>query len=546
MKRHVLTVTLEDCFHFGSFRSIVRRDRWDRMDSRLEANTLRTLDLLDRFDIRASFVVLGWVADRQPEIVREVARRGHEVLSAGYYNRSLREMTPPEFRSDLARAREAIERASGQRVVGYRVAQKWFRPKDLWALDMLAEEGYAYDSSLLPILGSFRSEPWRRFLHEHPYKDKVLWEFPVSTISLAGWRAPISGGNYFRQFPQSWMRAGVAHWDRSFDAPFVMYFHVWELDAQFAALSAGSALARLRVYRNVGERQTSILEHYFTHYRFVGMADYLGLRPEASPRAAHESPFVVATSPPSITTARATPITVVVPCFNEESSLVYMVKTLDSVAASLAEYRFQYIVVDDASTDGTWQRLQQLTAARPDYTLLRHDVNQGPAAAILTGMRHASTDIVCSMDCDCSYDPHELRFMIPRLTEGVDLVTASPYHPNGRVLHVPGWRLWLSKSLSRLYRLLLRHRLATYTSCFRVYRRSAVSGLQLWNGGFLGIAETLARLDLNGARIVEHPATLESRLYGRSKMKVLRTIVGHLGLLARLAALRLRQTGLIP
>ncbi len=541
-KRHILTVTLEDCFHAESFRNVVHRDRWDRMESRLEANTLETLNLLDRFGIRASFVVLGWVADRQQEIVREVAQRGHEVLSAGYYNRGIREMTPAEFRRDLARARDAIERATHQQVLGYRVAQKWFRSEDLWALDILAEEGYAYDSSLLPIFRSFRSEPWRYTLHQHSYKNKNIWEFPVSTVSMAGLRAPISGGNYFRQFPHTWMRSCVARWDRNTDAPFVMYFHVWELDRQHAALSAGP-LARLRVYRNLGERQETILGDYFERYCFVGMADYLGLRtnnPSQPPTSLVGTPSRPRRRDGVLEiSTRSVAVTVVIPCFNEKHSLTYLINTLDSVAASIPEYRFRYILVDDASVDGTWERMGQLAGARSDYTLVRHETNQGPAAAILTGIRHAATEIVCSMDCDCSYDPKDLRNMIPHLTEGVDMVTASPYHPSGRVLHVPGWRLGLSKSLSLLYRLLLRQKLATYTSCFRVYRRSAMTGLHLWNGGFLGVAETLARLDMKGARIVEHPATLEARIYGRSKMKVLRTIAGHLGLLARLAVLRL-------
>ena len=130
--------------------------------------------------------------------------------------------------------------------------------------------------------------------------------------------------------------------------------------------------------------------------------------------------------------------------------------------------------------------------------------------------------------------------MIPRLEEGVDLVTASPYHRNGRVLNVPAWRLSLSKGLSFLYRRVLHNKLATYTACFRVYRRSAVENLEVREGGFLGVAETLGRLDLAGARVVEHPAVLEVRMLGYSKMKVMRTILGHLRLLVRLVALRRR------
>jgi len=129
--------------------------------------------------------------------------------------------------------------------------------------------------------------------------------------------------------------------------------------------------------------------------------------------------------------------------------------------------------------------------------------------------------------------------MIPLLTEDVALVTASPYHRLGSVRNVPRWRLWLSRAASGLYRAVLRQKIGTYTSCFRVYRRSAVIGLELRETGFLGVAELIGRLDLEGQTIVEYPATLEVRILGHSKMKTLRTILGHIRLIARLGWLRL-------
>ncbi|HTO54908.1 MAG TPA: glycosyltransferase family 2 protein, partial [Myxococcota bacterium] len=175
---------------------------------------------------------------------------------------------------------------------------------------------------------------------------------------------------------------------------------------------------------------------------------------------------------------------------------------------------------------------------RPDCRLIRHARNAGVAAAILTGIRNADTEVVCSIDCDCTYDPLQLRDLIPMLQDDVALVTASPYHSSGRVLNVPAWRLALSKGLSALYRRVLRQKLRTYTSCFRVYRRSAVHDLPIREAGFLGVAEMLGVLDLQGKRIVERPAVLEVRLLGHSKMKLARTVAGHLRLLSRLAAER--------
>ena len=138
------------------------------------------------------------------------------------------------------------------------------------------------------------------------------------------------------------------------------------------------------------------------------------------------------------------------------------------------------------------------------------------------------------MDCDCTYDPHQLAELLPLLTDDVDLVTASPYHPDGHVKNVPGWRLFLSKGLSAIYRRLLDVDLHTYTNCLRVYRKSAIEKLTLEENGFLGVAELLAKLSLSGSRVVEQPATLEVRIFGESKMKTYRTTLGHLGLLARM------------
>ncbi|HEU4698538.1 MAG TPA: glycosyltransferase, partial [Gemmatimonadales bacterium] len=591
----LLTVALEDYYHVGAFNQLIQRGQWYRFERRLDRNTAATLDLLDEFGLKATFFVLGWVAEHAPEVVRGVAERGHEIASRGYYHRSIWGMTPEEFRDDLARAREVIEHASGRRVRGHRVADQWFRPCDLWALDLLAAEGYAYDSSIAPIGRAYAAEPWRRFAHTHAHADRAIWEFPIPTAEFFGFDVPIGGGNWFRQLPRRAVWNEVARWDARVPAPFVLYFHTWELDPDQPKIAAAPLLQRIRQYRNL-ERMPAILRGYFERYPFTSIAAHLGLDPAAPPEdaasAALGAAALGARAPdarthdarahgtasngtasngrraprPTPSPGRARPswtpeadepapraddddaregVTIVVPCYNEELILPYLANTLESVRARLGRrYALQFLFVDDRSTDGTWPALQRTFGDRPDCTLVRHERNRGVAAAILTGIRAAHTEVVCSIDCDCTYDPHELERMIPRLAPGVAMVTASPYHPQGHVRNVPEWRLFLSRGLSAIYRHLLHHKLYTYTSCFRVYRRSALLGLRVERSGFLGVAETLGRLDLAGARIVEHPATLEVRMLGRSKMKILRTIVGHLGLVAELA--RLRLTGGVP
>ncbi|HEY0322088.1 MAG TPA: XrtA system polysaccharide deacetylase [Pyrinomonadaceae bacterium] len=556
-KQHLLTVLLEDYFHVGAFNHLIQRGQWYRFETRFEQNTLKALDLLDRHGIKATFFVLGWIADKQPEIVREVARRGHEIANRGYYHRSIQQMTPEEFREDLSRSREALERASGMSVIGYRAARKLSAPQDLWALDVLAEEGYAYDSSFVPNRKILRTAPQQRFAHQHHHNEKSLWEFPVSTVSLLGWHMPVAGGNYFRQFPHAIVRRVVQHWHATYDAPFVMYMHVWELDPEQPRISGASPLMKIRHYRNL-HKMAGIIEDYLKRYSFVGIGDYLNLdfrhenalsSSEAAQVEKSRLPLLVsddaskATAASSVSsTKKRKPVSVVVPCFNEELILPYLSNTLKSVEQMLeSDYDLQFIFVDDSSTDRTWDALHELFSARANSAFVRHTENKGVAAAILSGISSAESEVVCSIDCDCTYDPHELSRMIPQLSEGVDMVTASPYHPEGQVRNVPGWRLSLSRGASFLYRQVLNQKLYTYTSCFRVYRRSALMKIRLNENGFLGVTEMLGRLDLQGSKVVEHPATLEVRLFGRSKMKVLRTIRGHLKLLARLSMMKMRR-----
>lgn len=555
-KRHILTVTLEDYYHTGTFNSLIERERWSRFESRLVESTAKTLELLGEFDIRATFFVLGWVADALPELVKQVADRGHEVASKGYYHRSICQMSRSEFHEDLLRARETIERATGRSVGGFRIGHGWFGPADLWALDVLAENGFAYDSSVGPVLRAFAAEPWRRFAHQHQRGECTLWEFPISAASWLGWHVPIAGANYFRQFPHALMKQAVAHWDRTYDAPFVMYFHTWELDSEQPRISAAPLHARIRHYRNL-DKMPAMLRYYFGRYQFCGIAEHLGIDLAAAPAPESRAfaPLVVIDPPPVPAPPDGGPdgtrepgvrlaISVVIPCFNEELSLPYLSNTLRSVESALEpDYQVELVFVDDGSTDRTWETLHRLFGAKSNATFLRHTRNRGVTAGIITGIRSASANIVCSIDCDCTYDPHELTHMIPLLTDGVDLVTASPYHPEGQVRNVPAWRLSLSRTLSRLYRALLRQPLHTYTSCFRVYRRDAVLRIEVDRDGFLGVAELLGKLAIAGSVIVEYPATLEVRMLGRSKMKILRTIAGHLGLLVALTARRMLARG---
>ncbi len=539
---HVLTFNLEDYFQVAAFNRYVQSGTWDRFESRLVHHTRRTLDLLDQHQTKATFFVLGWVAEYHPQLVREVSDRGHEIASRGYLHHNIRALTPTEFRDDVAKAKAILENAGGRRVIGYRAADGWFRPKDLWALDVLADEGYLYDSSVAPFGRGFAREPFRRLAHTHTTPHGVIWELPITSVRTLGLTLPIGGGNWVRQLPTGFMQRAARQ--AATQGPLVMYFQTWELDDAQPRVSTAGPFTRLRHYRNLDCMEERVAE-YLKRFTFVPAADWLGVpRPVVVP-----TPTMIETPAPgmgatdfSIDVRNRQPVTIVIPLYNEEESLGYLGNTLSRVRnAFSSKYDIRFILVNDGSRDGTGAKAKATFIGVNDVTLLEYEVNRGVAAAIATGIRAATTEIVCSMDADCTYDPLELLNMIPKLGEGVDLVTASPYHPQGTVRNVPGWRLFLSKGASMLYRRVMRNKLYTYTSCFRVYRRSAVQDIRIRSGNFLGVVELLGQLDARGQTIIEHPATLNVRVLGRSKMKTLRTIAGHLRLMARLAAGRPRR-----
>jgi len=537
-RRHILTVNLEDYFQVGPLSSFIPQKYWPHFETRVERNTLAVLDLLDQHDIKATFFAVGWIADQLGEFLAEITLRGHEVASKGYLHRSLDQMTPEEFREDVVRSRKALERACGQAVQGYRIARGGFSERDVWALDILAEEGFIYDSSFWPLGRRLAHAPHQRTLHKHQAGQRVIWELPLSSWCCCGLCLPISGGNYVRQLPIALTRWRMDRWTKNAAAPLIFYFHTWELDPEQPRIEALPWLSRIRQYRNLDAMRGRV-EDCLSRYDFTSVADYLDLEIRAAEIPAEVEPQEVARS---TFRAKRQPITIVVPCFNESLVLPYSAKTLDSFARDYDDrYETSFIFVDDRSTDDTWARLEKLFGDRKDCSLIRHDRNRGIAAGTLTGIHHASSEVVCVIDCDCSYEIQQLVKMIGLMGEGVDCVTASPYHKDGSVVNVPAWRLFLSRGLSLLYRQLFNQKLATYTACFRVYRRSAVDGIEVQDEGFIGIVEILAELDRRGSNIVEAPVVLETRLFGRSKMKVIKAICIHLKFLSKFLVQRRRK-----
>ncbi len=279
-KTHFLTFVVEDYFHSSALRTLISPRRWQRFEPRIETNTRCVMDLLDQYDTKATFFVLGWVADEMPDLIAEISARGHEVANKGYFRRALTEMTPDEFREDVCRAKEAIERACRRRVLGFRVGRGSLESCDLWALDILAEEGHRYDSSVYPHFRSIARDPWRRFPHSHRHGDSEILELPLSTFGRDELLLRVGGGNYARQFPGVWTKQTFRYWHENYLSPFNMYFHVWEFDTDAPRISGASLISSVRQYRNLA-KVPALLQYFLENYSFGSIANVLGM--ESSP-----------------------------------------------------------------------------------------------------------------------------------------------------------------------------------------------------------------------------------------------------------------------
>ncbi|MEZ4638890.1 MAG: glycosyltransferase family 2 protein [Caldilineaceae bacterium] len=225
-------------------------------------------------------------------------------------------------------------------------------------------------------------------------------------------------------------------------------------------------------------------------------------------------------------------LSIVIPCYNEVDNVDKIEAELFPVLAQMARTRsIEVVFVDDGSKDGTYDAFSKAFGAQRDGVTIRferHQVNRGLGAAIRTGLNAARGDIIVTADSDGTYKFDTIPALLARLTDGVDIVTASPYHPDGEVVGVPAYRLVLSQGSSFIYRILLDWRIHCYTALFRAYRRQVVEQVTFESNGFLGGTELLIKAIIQGFKVAEYPTKLHSRVFGASKAKIARTIAAHL------------------
>ena len=284
---HVLSVDVEDYFQVEAFAGSVDRKDWHQWPSRVVANTHRVLDLFDQHNAKGTFFFVGWVAERFPHLVREVQARGHELACHSYWHRTVYSITPDEFREDTRQAKKAIEDAAGVPITGYRAPSWSITKSSLWALDILAEEGFTYDSSIYPIHHDLYGVPGaQRFPYTHACANGLeLREFPPATLRFLGTNFPAAGGGYLRIFPSAFTELAFRTFEKKYGERVVVYLHPWELDPEQPRIN-GPVKSRVRHYTNLKHMHAK-LNTVLSRHRFQPFRDVL--TEEAAEANAHQS-----------------------------------------------------------------------------------------------------------------------------------------------------------------------------------------------------------------------------------------------------------------
>lgn len=269
-----LSVDVEDWFQVGAFESVIARGEWDGLKTRVVDNVARILDLFAEAEVKATFFTLGWVAQRHPAIIRRIADAGHEVASHGFDHARVFNFQPLEFAADIRKARLILEDCAGQAVTGYRAPSFSIDKRTPWAFEELAQQGYAYSSSVAPISHDHYGWPEAPRFAFFPLEDSDLVEVPVTTAILGGRRVAAGGGGFFRVLPYGFSRWAIRQVNRVENRPAVFYFHPWEIDPDQPRVANAPMRSRFRHYTGLERMADKLrdLVHEFNWGRMDALA----------------------------------------------------------------------------------------------------------------------------------------------------------------------------------------------------------------------------------------------------------------------------------
>ncbi|MEW8351413.1 MAG: XrtA system polysaccharide deacetylase [Candidatus Thiodiazotropha taylori] len=258
---NAISVDVEDYYQVSAFNKQIKRADWDGYESRVYDNTQRILKIFDENSIKGTFFVLGWVAERNKKLISEISELGHEVACHGYSHDLVYNQTPEKFLEETKQSKAIIEDIIGKPIKGYRAASYSITEKSLWALDILSECGFTYDSSIFPIMHDRYGIPGAKTIPHRlkTAKGNVIIEFPLSTVGVAKRRLPVSGGGYFRLFPYWLSKAGLNRVNRTDQMPFIFYMHPWEIDEGQPKIKS-SRFSEFRHYNNIDKFETRLLK----------------------------------------------------------------------------------------------------------------------------------------------------------------------------------------------------------------------------------------------------------------------------------------------
>ncbi len=256
--RNALSVDVEEWFQVGAFEGVIGRDDWDTLASRVESNCARVLDLFAAANVRATFFTLGWVAARAPALVRRIHEAGHELASHGWDHARVFTLGPARFAEDLAISRRAIEDAAGIAIAGYRAPSFSIDARTPWAFEVLAQQGYAWSSSVAPVIHDHYGWPEAPRFAFRPLPGSDLVEVPVTTALLGRRRLAAGGGGFFRVLPYAFTRWAIRQVNGREGRPAVFYFHPWEVDPDQPRVANAPLRSRLRHYTNLAGMEAKL------------------------------------------------------------------------------------------------------------------------------------------------------------------------------------------------------------------------------------------------------------------------------------------------
>jgi len=276
---NAMTVDVEDYFQVAAFEDRISRSDWDRLPCRVDANTHRVLDVFAEHRVKGTFFMLGWVAQRYPELVRRLVAEGHEIASHGYDHTRLNEFDRDQLREDLLRTKGLLEDLAGTAVLGYRAPSYSIGARNLWALDVVQETGHVYSSSIYPIRHDLYGMPDAPRFPFRLRPDAIL-EIPVTTLRFAERNFPCGGGGYFRLMPYPLYRWAMRRVNDTDRQPGMFYFHPWEIDPTQPRVEGASLRSRFRHYVNLDTMEAR-LRRLLGDFRWGRMDAVFGVRSTA-------------------------------------------------------------------------------------------------------------------------------------------------------------------------------------------------------------------------------------------------------------------------